>query len=271
MKKFEGTTIDAALAAAATQLGIAKGELQYQVTQEPRHGFLGIGKRMAIIQVTVPKTTPQKEKSAQNSHNRPRQVKKQPTRHEKHEPAREKQAKRAQTKPLDEKEKLAQEARANHVRNLHRMQAVSKGLVKYLTDALSALNIQGQVKIDQLRVHDLKLVVETKSPSRVVGYHGRRINALESLGATYLTYHGIKDAQLVLDTGDYRERRRQSLKNLMADSVTEVIATNRAVFLDPMPARERKLLHKLAEKSPAVKTYSHGKEPFRSVVIAPRN
>lgn len=266
MKKFEATTIEQALTDAAAQLDIAKVDLQYEVIQQPRHGFLGIGKRKAIIQVSTPAVKPVK--------------KHQPSPHPKASPKAEHQPSSAKEKltvnlkkqaPLDEKEKLAREAQENHEKNLQRMQTASKGLVKYLNDILDVLEIKGQVKVDQLRVHDLKLVVETERPSRVVGFHGRRINALESLGATYLTYHGVKDAQLILDTGDYRERRRKALKSLMADSVTEVIATNQAVFLDPMPARERKLLHKLAEKTPTVKTYSHGKEPFRSVVIAPNN
>lgn len=265
MKKVAGTTIDEAVTNAASQLGITKTELKYQVIQQPRHGFLGIGKRKAIIAVSTP--TP---KPADDYHLQPTKV---ATHKENHTPAKHQAEKLVnhQNEPLDEKEKLALQAKKNHARNLQRMQQASVGLSKYLTDVLTALGIKSQMKVDQLRVHDLKLVIVTEHPSRVVGFHGRRINALESLGATYLNYHGVKDAQLILDTGDYRERRRKALQNLMADSVTEVIATNQAVFLDPMPARERKLLHKLAEKSPAVKTYSHGKEPFRSVVIAPRN
>lgn len=269
MKRVEGATIEAAITSAAAQLGIAKKELDYQVIQQPRHGFLGIGKRSAIIEVSVPKP-------AKKNDRRPelQKAKKDEVKVNKQSP-KPKSAPRGQqanqTAPLDEKEKQALQAKENHARNLQRMKRVSKGLVKYLTDSLTALGVKGQVKIEQLRVHDLKLVVDTEHPSWVVGFHGRRINALEALGATYLNYHGVKDAQLILDTGDYRERRRKALQNLMADSITEVIATNQAVFLDPMPARERKLLHKLAEKSPTVKTYSHGKEPFRSVVIAPRN
>lgn len=267
MKKFESTTIEAAVTQAASQLGIAKADLKYELVQQPRHGFLGIGRRNAIIQVSAPHPV-QKSIQKQPAHPAHKAVKKEA--HHKSPSAKRKQA-AAENQPLDEKEKLALQAQENHARNLQQMKQASKGLAKYLTDVLTVLGIRSQVKVTQLRVHDLKLVIDTERPSHVVGYHGRRINALESLGATYLTYHGVKDAQLILDTGDYRERRRKALKNLMADSITEVIATNQAVFLDPMPARERKMLHKLAEKSSAVKTYSHGKEPFRSVVIAPRN
>lgn len=267
MKKFEATTIDAAVTQAASQLGIAKTDLKYVVTQQPRHGFLGIGRRCAIIQVSAP--TPVKK----NIHSQPASRKQQAAKTEENpkQAVEKREQPTAEEKPLTEKEKLALQAQENHAHNLQQMKKVSNGLVNYLTDVLAVLGIKSQVKVKQLRVHDLKLLIDTDHPSHVVGYHGRRINALESLGATYLTYHGVKDAQLVLDTGDYRERRRKALKNLMADSITEVIATNQAVFLDPMPARERKMLHKLAEKSSAVKTYSHGKEPFRSVVIAPRN
>lgn len=75
----------------------------------------------------------------------------------------------------------------------------------------------------------------------------------------------------MLNSGDYRQHREQALRKLMANSITKVIAYNQAVYLDPMPARERKLLHKLGEASGKVKTYSHGREPYRSVVIAPKD
>ena len=61
-----------------------------------------------------------------------------------------------------------------------------------------------------------------------------------------------------------------ALAKLAQRSVTEVIATQQAVFLAPMPARERKFLHQYLETEPQVKTYSHGREPYRSLVIAPK-
>ena len=76
---------------------------------------------------------------------------------------------------------------------------------------------------------------------------------------------------VILDTANYRQRREESLRQLAERSVMEVVSTGQAVFLDPMPARERKQLHQELQENDHVKTYSHGREPYRSVVIAPKN
>ncbi|MCB8599906.1 hypothetical protein LJE10_17270 [Blautia sp. DFI.9.9] len=36
-------------------------------------------------------------------------------------------------------------------------------------------------------------------------------------------------------------------------------------------ACERKCLHHVLEDNPRVKTYSHGRDPYRSVVVAPKD
>ena len=86
-----------------------------------------------------------------------------------------------------------------------------------------------------------------------------------------MNYHGASKTIVILDTANYRQRRQKALHTLAERSVTEVVATGQAVFLDPMPARERKQIHKELENNRHVRTYSHGREPYRSVVIAPAN
>lgn len=136
---------------------------------------------------------------------------------------------------------------------------------------LAALGVTAKPKIVKLRTHELVVDLQADNSGRVIGFHGRRINALEQLGTAFLSYHGVDDPGLILDTSNYRQKRQQSLEKLAARCVTEVIATGQAVFLDPMPARERKYLHHVLEDNPRVKTYSHGRDPYRSVVVAPKN
>lgn len=141
----------------------------------------------------------------------------------------------------------------------------------YLIKVLHELGIKATATPTTIRAHQLDIELSSKQPAAVIGYHGKRINALEEIASAYLDYHGVHDPHLTLDINHYRERRAKTIETLAADCVTEVIASGQAVFLDPMPARERKQLHQLLEKNPKVKTYSHGREPFRSVVVAPKD
>lgn len=268
MTIFTGKDTETALRAAEKQFATPRDQLTVKVLQEPRRGFFGIGRRLAKLAVTKPAPvkdkypeTPHRATISQKPLSQNQQVKEQ-------KPA----APVQQGQPKLSPEELAQrEMRANHQRNLATMKKAMKGLQEYLQAIYQQLGIPVQPKVREVRAHNCELDLVTEKPGQVVGYHGRRINAVEQLGAAYLNYHGVRDVELVLDTGDYRENRRQALEKIMERSITQVIATNQAVFLDPMPARERKYLHKMAEQSDQVRTYSHGREPFRSIVIAPQN
>lgn len=259
MQNFEAETIEQAIQAACEQLGTSQASLNYEIVQAPRRGFLGIGRRSAIIKAAIVTPTPTKEKSDQ------------PVSEKADKPQRRPKPVEKQVAQPSEKENEQIISRENFAKNLAKMKTASQGLQQYLDDVLKALDINAYLEIEKLKAHECRAMIVASQPSQVIGYHGRRINALEELGAAYLTYHGIKDVQFRLNSGDYRERREKALQKLMAESITKVIASNQAVFLDPMPAHERKFLHKLAEKSDKVKTYSHGREPYRSIVIAPKD
>lgn len=171
----------------------------------------------------------------------------------------------------DSNEPDALEMEHRHQANVQKMNQAAQALCGYLKDVLTALGVTAKPKIVKLRTHELVVDLQADNSGRVIGFHGRRINALEQLGTAFLSYHGVDDPGLILDTSNYRQKRQQSLEKLAARCVTEVIATGQAVFLDPMPARERKYLHHVLEDNPRVKTYSHGRDPYRSVVVAPKN
>lgn len=263
MTIFIGSDEASALQKATDHFGVSQDQLQVQVLQTARRGFLGIGKRPAKINVTV------KEHQASTPDKQPIPARdQQPAEH----PAVEQDDQPAATQPvLTPEERAQREMAENHQHNLEVMKAAAQGLQDYLQAIYQQLGIKVQPEIKAMRAHDCTINLVTEKTGQVVGYHGRRLNAVEQLGAAYLNYHGVKDVELVLDTGDYRAKRRATLDKIMERSVTQVIATNQAVFLDPMPARERKYLHKLAENNDQVRTYSHGREPFRSIVIAPQN
>lgn len=252
MAKFEGKTIEQAKVNAATQLGCAVKELTFKLIQTPKKGWLGLFQRSAIIEVTkvtkpviATQTAPVTENSVLRAESETMQ-------------------------PLTDKEREQLENERHYKANLAKMKAESLALVDYLIDVFKQLAVEVQPQITQQTVHGLKIDLTTAEPGKVVGYHGCRINAMEVVASAFLIYHGVKDPQVQLNVGDYRERRKRALTKLGQQSVTRVIASHQAVFLDPMPARERKFLHQLLEKEPLVKTYSHGREPYRSIVIAPK-
>lgn len=296
MKKYQAPTIDEAKGQAAADLGCAEADLAVTIQQEPRKGFLGFFARPAIIlagakaelvgkaaeNVSAEETA--EEAAATTATEAPASAAEAVVPSEVTEPtpvadsaedsAAEEPAvasdNAAADQPAPEDDQLTpEEIAARHAANEAKMQEASQALGDYLVAVYRELGVTVEPEVTRLRAHDLDLNLQSDAPGRVIGYHGRRLNALESLSQTFLRVHGIKDPVVNLDVGDYRAHRQETLQRLAEDSVVEVIATNQAVFLDPMPAKERKFVHQLLEDNDRVRTYSHGREPRRSLVIAP--
>lgn len=257
MTIFTGKDETVAIEKAVKQLAVTKDQLVIKVLQTAHHGFLGIGRRPAKIEATLRRKNDDPSKSAVNSG--------------KHREGNVQPEKTTPKKTMTPEEKLQKQMAENHQHNLAKVKDAMEGLTDYLIEIYHQLGITVKPQLQVVKVHHCEVSLETEQPGQVVGYHGRRINAIEQLGVAFLNYHGVREVELILNTGDYREKRRATLDKLMERSVTQVIATGQAVFLDSMPARERKYLHKLAEQHAEVRTYSHGREPFRSIVIAPQN
>jgi spoIIIJ-associated protein len=103
------------------------------------------------------------------------------------------------------------------------------------------------------------------------------LDALQYLANTLLNLNQPEDQQqpYILDLDDYRERRLQELKALVATAVEKVRASGREYeFPEHLSAADRRQIHTLL-KDPAyadLETFSRGKEPDRRLVIrrAPR-
>lgn len=279
MKDYSAATVEEAIKVAEKELGQSREKLDIKVVQKARHGFLGIGRRPAKISVTVKKVDKKKKSKAQSEAHEQVQQSRSKSEHlnkssyrNSHE---HKQSQNRQKAPKNNKKTDTQISQAEmerrHKVNIKRTKDIANQLADYLQGILSAMDIAGSVVITKVTAHQVDVDIKSDQSGRVIGHHGRRINALEELASSFMDYHGTDNVMVNLDTANYRERRKKALKRVAENAVVDVISTNQAVFLDPMPARERKQIHRQLEHNDHVATYSNGKEPHRSVVIAPKN
>lgn len=269
MSEYQGKTYQDAVLKAQQDLNKPQAELTITVVDPGRRGLFGLGARPVKIEAVVKKVV---EPATPTLSSSPEEVA--PVQQE--EPAEqtpqliEEPVATEQPEGAPDGQLSPAEIAARHEQNLHRMSAAATKLVDYLEQAYRALGVDVSATVESSGAKDVTIELNAPTPGRVIGYHGRRINAFEVLSVVFLNYQGVKDAQVTLDSEGYRAKRAQTITRIGERAVTDVIASGQAVFLDPMPARERKLLHKQLEDNPNVKTYSQGREPFRSVVIAPK-
>ena len=102
---------------------------------------------------------------------------------------------------------------------------------------------------------------------------GRRGDTLASLQflVNFMLSRKLKSKVVVnIDVEGYRERRVQAIKSLTLRMADKVNASGRPITLEPMPARERRIVHITLADNPHVTTQSVGDGEGRKVVIMPR-
>ncbi|MDE7120768.1 MAG: single-stranded DNA-binding protein, partial [Oscillospiraceae bacterium] len=77
--------------------------------------------------------------------------------------------------------------------------------------------------------------------------------------------------RIILDTADYRERRRKTLEELAAKIAANVLRTDRPRTLEPMNPYERRIIHSIIAETAGVVSRSVGEEPYRKIMILPEN
>lgn len=111
--------------------------------------------------------------------------------------------------------------------------------------------------------------IETEDAGLVIGRHGKVLNSLQTLAQIQL--HQVAETKFFakVDAEAYRDRRQQTVEHLAKRTADKVKRTKQPVVLEPMPAHERKLIHRYLNHHKGIKTHSEGKEPHRYLVVEP--
>lgn len=104
----------------------------------------------------------------------------------------------------------------------------------------------------------------------LVGPKGATLHAIEELVRTVVQRqtdgHG---ARIHVDVAGYRAKRRAALAEFTTNLAEKVLETGRAQALEPMSASDRKVVHDTAAEIDGITTVSEGEDPRRRVVLRP--
>ncbi|MBR3391395.1 MAG: KH domain-containing protein [Firmicutes bacterium] len=105
----------------------------------------------------------------------------------------------------------------------------------------------------------------------LIGRRGETLNSLQYLVNLAVNKRRHEHARLVLDVEGYREGREETLTALARKMAEKAVRSGRRVELEPMNPHERRVVHIALQEDKRVDTVSHGEEPYRRVVINPKN
>ena len=148
------------------------------------------------------------------------------------------------------KEKLEEAVDASDL-----VEAKAKELLEYI-----GLNL----RVDVNKVHDRTYLVNLYGEDNgiIIGKKGKTLNSFE-----YLLNSLLKEYRIEVDVEGFKEKRNQTLRELGKKMAEKALKTNKAVRLNPMPPRERKVIHEVVNKYPELDTFSEGRDPKRYIVI----
>jgi spoIIIJ-associated protein len=134
---------------------------------------------------------------------------------------------------------------------------------------LDQLDLEGSVAIEEDEQSITATVQGEDDYGLLIGRRGQTIDALQLI-CFQAAFQGMRDRKrVVLDAAGYRDRRAEVITERAERAAERAIASGDEVELDPMPARERRVVHEYLKERTEVETYSAGDEPQRRVVVAP--
>jgi spoIIIJ-associated protein len=245
--EIAATTVDEAIKQALEQLEAQEDDVVIEVLATPRAGVLGLGARQARVRVTR-RTSNVATSGVQSPP--PAPVDRRPR-----EPdagaARDGEARSQAQRAAVDLDQLAQEAH------------------EVLVKVLELMDERAEV----LRTHgdpeSVELEIKGDGSGILIGRHGQTLDALEYL-VNRIVARRIRDAApVVLETESYRARRRQQLHRMALSMGERAKRDHRPMTLDPMPPRDRRVVHLALKDDPMLSTRSSGDGFLRSIEIVP--
>ena len=260
-------TLDDAITEALVQLGVTSDRLDYIVVEKGSEGFLGIGRKQAVIKARrKPEEKPVEEVVKEES--------------KAEEPVKEsvKPEKKAEKKPVKEHSHARKQAREEkpEVKSEPKKEVelakvepqTIETCEKFIYDVMNAMGMD-DVKVTSVVDEEgaLSINMEGSNMGILIGKRGQTLDSLQYL--TNRVANKMQDGyvRVKLDTEDYRRRRKETLENLAKNIASKVKRTRKTVSLEPMNPYERRLIHSALQSDPAVSTHSEGEEPYRRVVV----
>ncbi|HAA5406997.1 TPA_asm: protein jag [Listeria monocytogenes] len=140
--------------------------------------------------------------------------------------------------------------------------------IDYLLDVATKMGAVITIDVEEVG-KDVKLQIKGDSLGMLIGKHGQTLNTLQYLTQLIANKTTSQYKNIIVNVGDYRERRHETLVILANKMADKALKTKRAVHLEPMPSFERKIIHAILSENEQIETHSEGRDPYRYIVIKP--
>ena len=248
--KVTGASVEQATRKGLARLGLTEDAVEVVVIAEAKKGLFGFGKKDAIVELT-PKAVEEEISEAEEITESGCSC---CCQHE---------AKDTEVTEGDEIEEIVE---GEEVKEASGYEKAIEETKKYLENLAATYGAKSTVIVEHEK-DSLVFRFETDKPGLLIGKHGKILNALQTLAQAMVHRYVRGRVSVTVDVGDYRERRTKTLKSIAERTAEKVLRTKQPVFLEPLPAYERKQIHAYLSTNSHISTHSEGKEPHRYLVV----
>ena len=101
----------------------------------------------------------------------------------------------------------------------------------------------------------------------IIGKRGETLDSLQYIVNLVTNRNSDTYIRVILDCNQYRSKRERSLQKLARRLADKAVQTGRDIKLEPMNPYERRIIHTYLQNDEKVNTFSQGNEPNRRVII----
>ena len=251
--------VEEALAQGLAELGLTADAVSVEVLDAGNKGLFGLGKPQVRVRLTVnpaPTSSVMDVQTEAVTRSQP-----QPERVERKNPE------PAPVKSLPPAKEA--EPQPEHDELLDRTESVVSKMLHLLDLQAQVSAHYGPTERDGRR--NIQVDIRGSDLSILIGRRSETLSAFQYIASLIVGKEEQQFVQLTVDVEGYRDRREKQLVQMAQRMADQVSKSGRRQTLEPMPSAERRIIHIALRDHPDVKTESTGEEPYRKVMILPKD
>ena len=239
-----GRTVEEAEEQALAALGADRSEVEVEILNRGRQGFLGIGGELAEVRVTRIGAAPESVQPDTD------------------------EDVAGETDLMDEPDPADEPAPVQVIAADTPAGTAVQAVQRILTAVGADVDVTLRSEQDELSGGP---VIDINGPDSglLIGRRGNTLHSLQFIVQSIVRQQFDEDVRVSLDVEQYRQRREDSLRE-MADRVADRVAqTGRSITLEPMAPADRRVIHLYLGEREGIRTESVGYGDARKVQIIP--
>ena len=249
--EVKGETIDEAINNAMIELSTTSDNLAYELIQEGKSGFMGIGAKPYVIEAY--RKDDREENYKKESVNKKEKLVENET--GVYEFKTEKISTNKGFSKKEEKMTRNPEEVFNQAKTF--LEPIFKEFNTNITMIYNA-NVESNLLV--INIIGDKMGV-------VIGKHGQTLDAIQHLVNIVVNNGQSSRVRIRIDSKNYREKRNKTLESLAKSVANNVRKTHKDYELEPMTSYERRIIHSVLQKERNIETVSIGLDKERHVVV----